>query len=142
MKNSFVLLLLGVALLVGTSSAAFAQEKRLDSSSAAFRTFYTKFIAAVHRGDKKSVASMISFPLTCVFGEEDAGKTTKKEFMDTAFRRMFGTSPKSFLTSKNPIVVMSGEDTSYTVTASDTTQLIFTSGGNRFFFTDYLVGPL
>ena len=140
MKKFFGLLMLAVALLVITSSTVLAQEKRLDSSSTEFRAFYAKFIAAVHRGDKKTVASITSFPLICVFGEDDAGKFTKKEFMDSVFRKMFGKSPKKFLTAKNPVV--SGGDVSFTVTASDSTKLTFTKGGNRFFFTDYLVGPL
>jgi len=117
-----------------------AQEQRLSSASAEFRGFYGKFIAAVHSGNKATVASMTSFPLIYNFGGEDAGKATKKEFFDSGFQRMFGRAPSKFMTEKNPVIT-SSSDTSYIVSTKGSTRLIFTKGGKGFFFTDYLVEP-
>ena len=116
-----------------------AQDTRLKSASAEFRSFYSKFIAAVHRGDKVAVASMTSFPVIYGFDAGDEGKATRKEFMNSLFRRMFGKAPRNFLIDRDPII--SGDGTSYTVSTKDATHLMFTKGGKRFFFTDYLVEP-
>lgn len=139
MKKVFVFGLLAAAMMLFTASVSVAQEKRLNSASAEFRTFYAKFIAAVHRGDKTAVAGMTSFPLTYGFDAGDEGKYTRREYTRKGFTRMFGKAPARFLTEKNPIV--SGGGTSYTVSTKDATHLVFTKGGNRFFFTDYLVEP-
>jgi hypothetical protein len=133
----FGLLAGSIMLIAGRESAA--QEHRLKSASAEFRSFYSKFIAAVHRGDKTTVASMTSFPLTYGYDAGDEGKYTKKEFLRIGFKQMFGSAPRTFLNEKNPIVSRNG--TSYIVSTTDATHLIFTKGGKRFFFTDYLVEP-
>lgn len=139
MKKMLLLgLLVGSLMLIAGREAA-AQDQRLNSASADFRTFYSKFIAAVHRGDKAAVASMTSFPLIYGFDAGDEGKYTKKDFLKSGFRRMFGRVPRTFLKEKNPVVSENG--TSYTVSTNDATHLIFTKGGKRFFFTDYLVEP-
>lgn len=139
MKKNALFVLIAVLLMVAAVVETAAQEKRLNSASAEFRTFYAKFIAAVHRGDKAGVALLSSFPLTYGFDAGDEGKYTRKEFLSNGFRRMFGKSPAKFLTDRNPMV--SGNGTSYTVSTKDATHLIFTKGGKRFFFTDFLVEP-
>ena len=139
MKKVFAFASIAIAMMLFTASASVAQEKRLNSASAEFRTFYSKFIAAVHRGDKTAVATMTSFPLIYGFNAGDEGKYTKTEYTRKGFTRMFGKAPARFLTEKNPVV--SGGVTSFTVSTKDATHLVFTKGGKRFFFTDYLVEP-
>lgn len=139
MRKIVVLGLLTVTMILVASREGSAQEQRLNSASAEFKSFYAKFMAAVHRGDKAAVASMTSFPVIYGFDAGDEGKYTKNEFLKTGFRRMFGKTPKRFLTEKNPVV--SGNGTSYSVSTKDATHLIFTRGGKSFFFTDYLVEP-
>lgn len=139
MKKVFAFASIAIAMMLFTASASVAQEKRLNSASAEFRTFYSKFITAVHRGDKTAVATMTSFPLIYGFDAGDEGKYTKAEYTRKGFTRMFGKAPARFLTEKNPVV--SGGVTSFTVSTKDATHLVFTKGGKRFFFTDYLVEP-
>jgi hypothetical protein len=139
MRKTLLLALFVTSMTVAAVCQSPAQEKHLNSAAAEFRAFYGKFIAAVHRGDKVSVASMTSFPVIYGFDAGDEGKYTRQEFMKRGFRQMFGKMPKQFLTEKNPVV--SGAGTSYTVSTKDATHLIFTKGGKRFFFTDYLVEP-
>ena len=138
-RKIIVLGLIAVAIMLVASREGSAQEQRLNAASAEFKSFYAKFIAAVHRGDKAAVASLTSFPVIYGFDAGDEGKYTKNEFLKTGFRRMFGKTPSRFLTAKNPVV--SGNGTSYTVSTKDATHLIFTKGGKRFFFTDFLVEP-
>lgn len=139
MRKIVLLGLLAVAMMLIVGHEVSAQEQRLNAASAEFKSFYAKFIAAVHRGDKATVASLTSFPVIYGFDAGDEGKYTKNEFQKTGFRRMFGKTPSRFLTAKNPVV--SGNGTSYTVSTQDATHLVFTKGGKRFFFTDYLVEP-
>ena len=139
MRKIVLLVTFATAIMLVAFGEGRAQEQRLNSASAEFRSFYAKFIAAVHRGDKAAVASMTSFPIIYGFDAGDEGKYTKNEFLKTGFRRMFGKTPSRFLTAKNPVV--SGNGTSYTVSTKDATHLIFTKGGKRFFFTDFLVEP-
>lgn len=139
MKKVFVFGLLAIAMMMVTARVSVAQEKRLNSVSPEFRTFYSKFIVAVHRGDKTAVATMTSFPLTYGFDAGDEGKYTKSVFLRNGFARMFGKAPARFLPEKNPVI--SGGSTSFTVSTKDATHLVFTKGGKRFFFTNYLVEP-
>ena len=139
MRKGFVFGLLAVSMMLVAAQASLAQEKHLNSASAEFRSFYAKFIAAVHRGDKTAVAGMTSFPLTYGFDAGDEGKYTKSVFFSKGFTRMFGKAPAKFLTDKKPVV--SKEGTSYTVSTKDATHLVFTEGGNRYFFTAFLVEP-
>ena len=138
MKRFVIVTVLCIAALAAALEAS-AQDTRLSSSSREFRAFYSKFIAAVHRGDKPAVASMTSFPLIYGFDAGDEGKYTRKQFFSKGFKEMFGKAPRTFLKEKNPVV--SGGGTSYTVSTSDATHLIFTKGGRRFFFSDFLVEP-
>jgi hypothetical protein len=139
MRKVILLCVIGAALVAIAAGKISAQERRLNSATPEFRTFYSRFIAAVHRGDKSAVASMTSFPLIYGFDTGDEGKMTRTEFMRTGFRRMFGRSPAKFLVDRNPNV--SSIDKSYTVSTKDATHLVFTKGGNRYFFTDYIVEP-
>lgn len=139
MKKLLTLGFLAIVMMLVTVRSGAAQDKQLSSESAEFRSFYSKFIAAVHRGDKSAVAAMTSFPLTYGFDAGDEGKYTKSVFLRKGFSRMFGKAPAKFLTDKNPVV--SGDRTSFTVSTKDATHLIFTKGGNSFFFTDFLVEP-
>ena len=139
MRRSALPCLIAIVVIAVVASTANAQQKRLNSAAAEFRTFYSKFIAAVHRGDKAAVARLTSFPLTYGFDAGDEGKYTRKEFFSTGFKRMFGRSPQRFLAERNPMV--SGKGTSYTVSTRDATHLVFTKGGNRWFFTDFIVEP-
>lgn len=139
MKNFICLIFLGLTLFVGGNQAVFAQEKRLNSSPTAFRTFFAKFKSAVEKSSKTEVAAMTRFPFQYGFDAGDEGTMTKAQFI-RRFSEIFGSSPKQFLTEKNPRFAID-DDGTYIVSTEDATHLSFVKDGNSFKFTTYIVEP-
>ena len=137
-KLSF-LFVLGLTLFVITNQTAQAQEKRLSSSPATFRTFFAKFKSAVENNDKTAVAAMTLFPFKYGFDVGDEGTMSKSQFLKR-FSEIFGKSPKQFLTEKNPLF-SKDDDGSYIISTDEAAHLIFVKKGSSFKFTAYIVEP-
>lgn len=134
LRAAFVLTLFAIGFQI-----AAAQEKRLDSSPKAFRTFFAGFRKAVEKNDKASVASMTKFPFSYGFDAGDEGKMTKAQFIKR-FAEIFGKNPKEFLTESNPMFSI-GEDGNYIISTEDATHLSFVKQGSGFKFVSYIVKP-
>jgi len=137
MKNLTLLLVL-VTFFIVNSQTTNAQEKLLNSSPPAFRTFNAKFKAAVERSDKTAVASMTSFPFNYGFDAGDEGTMSRTQFI-RGFSRIFGRSPAKFFTEKNPLFSKDGG--TYTISTEDAAHMIFVKKGSSFKFTSYIVEP-
>jgi hypothetical protein len=138
MKNFTFLFVLMLTLFVVNNQSIIAQEKRLNSSPEAFRTFFSKFINAVESSDKTAVASMIIFPFKYGFDVGDEGKMSKAQFVKR-FHEIFGRSPKKFITEKNP--VFRKDSASYIVSTEDAAHLIFVRDKSGFKFSAFMVEP-
>ena len=128
-----------MTLFVINNQTVNAQEKRLNSSPPAFRTFFLKFKVAVERSDKTAVAAMTDFPFEYGFDAGDEGTMSKAQFIK-GFNKVFGKSPKQFLPEKNP-VFFRGDGGSYVISTNDAADLIFVKKGNSFKFTAIIVEP-
>ena len=136
MKKAIIATLL-VSLL---SFTAYAQtERRLNQCPAKFRTFYTKFKAAVLRNDKNSVATMTKFPFHWGFDAGDEGYYTQKQFIRN-FRRFFDGDPQNIIRERNPLCARL-EEGSIDVTSEDATHLSFKPSGSEYKFAAYMVEP-
>ena len=131
--------LLFAALSVGAQGKGDAQEKRLDSSPQAFRTFFTGFKSVVARSDKTRVAAMTRFPFKYGFDAGDEGTMSRSQFLKR-FAEVFGDSPRKFLPEKNPLFSR-GDAGSYVVSTENAEHLIFVKSVNTFKFTAYIVEP-
>ena len=138
MKNFTFLFVLMLTLFVVNNQSIFAQEKRLNSSPEAFRTFFSKFKTAVENSDKTAVASLTVFPFHYGFDAGDEGKMSKAQFIKS-FNKFFGKSPKKFFTEKNPMFRRDGG--SYFITTEDAAHLIFVRDKSGFKFSSYIVEP-
>ena len=138
MKNFTFLFVLMLTLFVVNNQSIFAQEKRLNSSPEAFRTFFSKFINAVESSDKTAVALMIIFPFKYGFDVGDEGKMSKAQFVKR-FNEIFGRTPKKFMTEKNPMFRRDGG--SYIVSTEDAAHLIFVRDKSGFKFSAFMVEP-
>jgi len=138
MKNFTFLFVLMLTLFVVNNQSIIAQEKRLNSSPEAFRTFFSKFKSAVENSDKTAVASMTVFPFHYGFDAGDEGKMSKAQFVKS-FNKFFGKSPKKFFTEKNPLFSRRGG--SYFITTEDAAHLIFVRDKSDFKFSAYIVEP-
>jgi hypothetical protein len=139
MKNFIFLTVLFLMLFAAGSQTTFAQrEKRLNSAPAAFRTFFAKFIKAIEKSDKTTVAGMTVFPFRYGFDAGDEGTMTKRQFI-RGFNRIFGNSPRRFMTEKNP--VFSRDGANYVISTEDAAHLSFAKSGNTFKFVAYIVEP-
>jgi len=119
--------------------AAFAQgEKHLSSSPAAFKTFFSKFMGAVKRGDKTQVAGMTRFPFKYGFDAGDEGTMTRTQFV-RRFSDVFGKHPRSFMTESNP--EFSRDGSSYQISTKDAAHLMFVKRNGTFWFEAYIVEP-
>lgn len=140
MKNFIFSIVLFVTLFAASGQTTFGQrEKRLSSAPAAFRTFFTKFIRAVEKSDKTAVASMTVFPFDYGFDAGDEGTMSKRQFIK-GFNRIFGDSPRRFMTEKNP-VFSRGDSGAYIISTEDAVHLSFVKSGNSFKFSAYIVEP-
>jgi hypothetical protein len=140
MKNFIFLTVLFLTLFAASSQTTFAQrEKRLNSAPPAFRTFFAKFIKAVEKSDKTAVAAMTVFPFQYGFDAGDEGTMTKTQFV-RGFNRIFGDSPRRFMTEKNP-VFSRGDGGSYMISTEDAAHLSFVKSGGVFKFSAYIVEP-
>src|SRR4030095_1378829 len=138
MKNLTLLLVLVLTFVIVNGQTTNAQEKRLDSSPPAFRTFFSKFKAAVERSDKLAVASMTSFPFQYGFDAGDEGTMSRTQFI-RGFSRVFGRSPSKFFNEKNPLFSKDGGN--YIISTEDAAHLMFVKKGDGFRFTSYIVEP-
>ena len=139
MKNFTFLFVLMLTLFVVNNQSIFAQEKRLNSSPEAFRTFFSKFKTAVENSDKTAVASMTVFPFKYGFDAGDEGKMSKAQFVKR-FNEIFGRSPKKFFTEKNPMF-RGDSSSSYIISTEDAAHLIFVRDKSGFKFSAYIVEP-
>jgi hypothetical protein len=138
MKNITFLFVLAITIFVVNNQSIIAQEKRLNSSPEAFRTFFSKFKSAVENSDKTAVASMTVFPFKYGFDAGDEGKMSKAQFVKR-FNEIFGRNPKKFMTEKNPMFRKDGG--SYIVSTEDAAHLIFVRDKSGFKFSAYMVEP-
>lgn len=136
--KSLALFTLSVLMLIFSSQSANAQEKRLSSSPQDFKIFFTKFRRAIERNDKNGVASMTRFPFSYGFDAGDEGTMTKTQFI-RRFSEIFGESPKSFFTEKNP--GFARENSKYYISTEDAAHLMFIKQGKTFKFVSYIVEP-
>jgi hypothetical protein len=129
-----------ICILALTAAAAVAQEKKLSSAPASFRTFFASFKRAVVKGEKQKVASMTRFPFEYGFDAGDEGKMTKSQFMKK-FRQIFGDDAGEFMTDEY-LTFSRGDGGSYTVSnSSDASHLIFVKVRNTYKFTAYYSEP-
>jgi len=136
MKNSPLILVLVLTFFTINIQTTNAQEKRLNSSPPAFRTFFSKFKTAVERSDKTAVASITSFPFRYGFDAGDEGTMSRSQFIK-GFSRIFGRSPGKFFTEKKPLFTK--DRANYTVSTEDAAHLTFVRKGSGFTFTSYIV---
>jgi len=139
MMRNFILIFLVLTLFVINNQTTNAQEKRLNSSPQSFRKFFSDFRRAIEKSDKTKVAAMTRFPFEYAFDAGDEGTMTKPEFLKN-FKRIFGESPKEFLTEKNPLFSR-GDAGSYDISTDDAGHLIFVKKGNSFQFIGLFVEP-
>jgi hypothetical protein len=133
-------LVLLICILALTAAVTIAQEKRLSSAPASFRTFFASFKRAVVKGEKQKVASMTRFPFEYGFDVGDEGKMTKSQFIKK-FRNIFGDDAGEFMTDKY-LTYSRGDRGSYTVSnSSDASHLIFVKVRNTYKFTAYFSEP-
>ncbi|MBV9243027.1 MAG: hypothetical protein JO314_13565, partial [Acidobacteria bacterium] len=81
-------ILCGTILAIGALTASAQKSQRLRSTPRSFQTFYAKFKSAVLRNDKRSVASMTSFPFKYGWDAGDEGTYTRTQFI-AKFTRIF-----------------------------------------------------
>lgn len=132
-----ILLMLGMSAVFDQPTSA--QSKRLNSSPQSFQIFFAKFLNAVKKKDKVRVASMTNFPFRFGFDAGDEGIMSRKQFIER-FAEIFGQSPKTFLSEKNPLFSI-GEKKSYVISTADASHLIFTRKDRIFKFSAYIVEP-
>jgi hypothetical protein len=137
--KSFIFFIVLLAIFAVNSQTTFAQEKRLSSSPQSFRTFFSKFINAVEKGDKTTVSAMTRFPFKYGFDAGDEGAMSKAQFIKR-FTDVFGKSPKKFMTEKNPLFSR-GSGGSYVISTEDAAHLIFVQDKKGFKFSAYMVEP-
>ena len=135
--TSIVVLSVGM-LLIAVTTADSQTTRRLTSTPKAFQSFYTKFRAAVLRGDKKAVASMTSFPFPYGWDAGDEGTYTHKQFL-AKYNDMFRGTRKLFSRS-NPSFTVDGNSISITNMA-DASGYIFEKKGHSYYFTSFVVEP-
>lgn len=134
------ILIIGLVLTFAVNNPPlFAQEKRLNSSPRAFRTFYAKFKKAVIKRDKTAIASMTRFPFKYAFDAGDEGTISKTQFIKN-FNEIFGDSPSRFFDEKNPLFHID-EDGDYVISTDDAAHQVFVKQGRVFKFAAYLAEP-
>lgn len=101
-KFSLSLVLLLLLLVVNGQRANAQKETRLNSTPKAFQTFYAKFRNAVVKGDKKTVASLIRFPFSFEYVEENEKGTLSKTRFIEKYDDFFSSERKIF-EQKNPV---------------------------------------
>jgi len=130
--------IVSVLVFMMCGAAAAQSEKHLSSAPREFRTFVSKFLGAVRRGDKVAVAGMARFPLSFGFDTGDEGKMTRTKFYKR-FRDFFGKSPSKFVPERDP--EYSREGGTYSIITKDAAQLNFEKRNGKFYLVSYVVEP-